>query len=188
MSISKRYQLVKAPHVADRLRRLGCKEIQNVNLPSTYCAVFELDRNELKLFHALCRGEEWTPVTDRAQVSTKAHGLITFSYTWSPTAIVGGVKTLSGWRAWSVLAESGLELEVPHKTWFTPRSSHYINSIESLKAAILRFHSKSRVETSEGVPTGGFHKRLGDTNYGYGVVVLPIKEYPHAVFVRNFFT
>ena len=184
--MSKRYQLVKAPHVADRLRMLGFKEIQGVNLPSAYDSVFELDRNELKLFHALCKGREWTPVTERAQISTKAHGLVTFSYTWSPTAISGGVSVLSGWKAWNVMTEQGLELEVPHKTWFTSRSSHYISSINDLKAAIIRFHSNSRVETAEGIPTGEFHQRLGDKNYGYGVVALPTREHPHAMFIRNY--
>lgn len=180
-----RYQLIRAPHVADRLRMLGFKEI-NATVPSAYCAVFELDRKQLKLFHALCKGKYWTPVTHKSEMSTRAHGLVTYSYTWSPTAISGGISTLSGWKTWSVLTEQGLKLEVPHSMSMSARHCLTINSIRDVKTAIIRFHSKSRVETSEGIPTGEFHERLGDKNYGYGVVALPTREHPHAMFIRNY--
>ena len=182
--MSKRYQMVAAPHVASRLRLLGCKEIENAHLPRCFCALFELDRHQLKVFHALCKGEGWKEsytVIDR--IVTQAHGAIRFSYTWSPVPLPDTMWEWKGYRKWGAITESGLQLELPN--WAPGRASYPIKSIHDVKALTLRFHANSRVEDGNGTPTGKFHPRLGDT-LSSGLTAIQTQEPPFVLFIRQY--
>jgi len=181
----KRFQFVKAPHVAARMRALGMKEVEGVKLPKQHCAVFELTREELKTFHALCKGHGWVRTVKVDKVETEAHGKVFFSFTWSPNPLDDGLRVRSGWIRWTAETESGLDLEVPHQSPLSLESL-VIKNINDVKAHIMRFHSKSRVEDSTGCPTGEFDSRMGDKTYGLGVTALPKKDRPYAIFIRNF--
>ena len=178
---TKRYQFVRAPHVAERLQQAGCTKVK-AELPSAYCAVFELNREELALFHALCKGQNWYPSKESARIKTRAHGYLDYSFTWSPYEIPGGVKTPKGYIKWEIVSEDGLSIELPRS--FNLSSRVTINSLRDVEKGIIRYHSRSRLESIDGTPTGAWSDKLTSVGISTGLHILPSNDHPYALLMR----
>ncbi len=181
----RRYQMVKSTHIAERLRQAGCCEV-NAAVPAAYCAVFNLNREELALFHSLCKGHNWYPFKESDVIKTRAHGQVHYSFMWSPYELPGYVMTPKGWIKWEVISESGLVISLPRRfkmgnnydSWVT------ISSIEDVKTGILRYHSRSRLESLDGIPTGGWSDKLTSVGVSTGLHALPSNDHPYALLMR----